>query len=82
MSYQSAAELQKAYHELIISSFGRETDSWVFERGGVKKLVDIERAHIRLKTAQMREKIQAACAQRAQEVGPGGEVGDVSQAGR
>ena len=65
MSYQSAAELEKAFHELIIKSFGRETeDSWVFEGdarkapGGVQKLAEIERAQIRLKTAQMREKIQ------------------------
>ena len=81
MSYQTAAELEKVYHELIISSFGDET-AWVFPSEHPEKLVEIERAHIRLKTAQMREKIQRRLAQRAQEVGPGGEVGYVSQAGR
>ena len=31
MSYQTAAELEKVYHELIISTFGHETDdAWVF----------------------------------------------------
>ena len=42
MSYQSAAELEKAYHELIISSFGHET-AWVFPSEHPEKLVEIER---------------------------------------
>ena len=68
MSYQTAAELEKAYHELIISTFGHETDdAWVFSSKHPEKLVEIERAHIRLKTADAREE---------------GEVGYVSQAGR
>ena len=62
MSYQTAAELEKAYHELIIKSFGTETEqAWLFDSGASRhpeKLVEIERAHLRLKAAQMRERIQ------------------------
>ena len=81
MSYQTAAELEKE----IISSFGEETDdAWVFSSGqsDPAMLVKIERADIRLKAAQMRERIQRRLVRRARVADAGGADGHHQGANR
>ena len=54
MSYKTAAELEKEFNDLIISSF-QGLDRYPQDPA---ELAKIERAEIRMKAAQMRERIQ------------------------